>query len=148
MSEKKRQSTAVILPPDGRGRHGKISSESLNVIKNHIHILSVYKSHYTKGTSEQKYLNLDLTIAQMYRLHKEHCQENNIDPEKKHIYRKLFKEDFNLSFHYPLQGTCEKCNAFKASLVAAHRDDKIRIEEKRARHHELAELAYKQKKTD
>lgn len=51
-------------------------------------------------------------------------------------------------FHQLLQDTCEKYNGFTASLAAAHGDDKTRIEEERARHHEEAETAYKQKETD
>ena len=123
-------------------------SIALHFIKDHIRKFPAYKSHYTRGTSERKYLNPDLTIAQMYRLYKEHCQENDIVPENEHIYRKVFNEDFNLSLHHPLQDTCEKCDIFKASLATAREDEKIPIEEERARHHELAETAYKQKKTD
>ena len=151
ISEKMRQSESGIITPYGRGRHGKqkkISPESLEMIKKHINKFPAWKSHYARADSERKYLSQDLTIAQMYRLYIEDCNDNNIPPENESAYRKVFNNDFNLSFHYPAQDTCEKCDTFKASLMTAGEEEKNRIEKEIAKHHELAEMAYKNKRAD
>lgn len=151
ITEKMRQSGSGIVAPDGRGKHGKqkkISPISLEMIKKHINQFPAWKSHYARADSERKYLNPDLTIAQMYRLYQKYCHENNLPPEKESMYRKIFNEEFNLSFHHPSQDTCEKCDTFKASLMTASDDDKNRIEEEKAKHHELAEMAYNEKRAD
>lgn len=71
------------------GKQKKISSEAVNLIKDHAHKFQAYKSHYTRRSSERNYLNPSLTVGQMYRSYKEHCQENDIVPEKKHFYGKV-----------------------------------------------------------
>lgn len=47
------------------------------------------------------------------------------------MYRKIFNEDFNLSFHHPAQDTCEKCDTFKASLMTAGEDKNIALKKRK-----------------
>ncbi|XP_068209214.1 calponin homology domain-containing protein DDB_G0272472-like [Palaemon carinicauda] len=127
VSEKMPQSESVTVTPDGRGKHGKqkkISPKSVEMIKKHINQFPAWKSHYARADSERKYLNPDLTIAQMYRLYQKYCLENNLPTDKESMYRKFFNEEFNLSFHHPSQDTCEKCDTFEASLMTANEDGK------------------------
>ena len=152
ISERKRLSgSSNIIPKDKRGRHGqqpKIAEVDLDNIRDHIKMFPAYESHYSREKSAKKYLNSHLSIEHMYRLYEEHCEAKNIPPQKSHLYRKIFVEEFNLSFHPPASDTCEKCDAFKASLIDATNEQKVQIEQARSAHHAEAELAYSLKRND
>lgn len=49
----------------------------------------------------------------MYKLYKEYCTENNMQCEKQSFYRKIFVEEFNLSFHCPSLDTCNTCDKYQ-----------------------------------
>ena len=67
----------------------------------------------------------------MYRLYVTNFNDKNLQPEKEHMYRKVFNEQFNLSFHLPSKDTCEKCDGFKASLITANNEERRTMEEKK-----------------
>ncbi|KAF2902330.1 hypothetical protein ILUMI_03854 [Ignelater luminosus] len=82
-------------------------------------------------------------------------QRNNITPEKKSQYRKIFNEEFNLSFHTLANVTCTKRDRFKLSLKAL--EEKQLIEEQnnqklklltKREHLDFAEAVYKIKSLD
>lgn len=104
IAEKKRLSDCGICLDDKRGRHGhqkKTSTNQIDSIKNHIGLFPAYKSHYSRSHSDKKYLTSDLSISKMYRMYKEYCEEKQIQPTSESFYRKVFNENFNLSFHRP-----------------------------------------------
>ncbi|XP_069362188.1 uncharacterized protein [Maniola hyperantus] len=150
--EKKRNSEVGILSVDQRGRHQKqkrISEASKMEVKEHIKMFPAYESHYSRSHTQKKYLNGDLSIALMYRLYVTHCNENGQTPVKESYYRKVFVEEFNLTFKKPKNDTCGKCDKFKLQLeVEPNLEKKQEIEAERYEHEKLYESSYAEKRRD
>ena len=70
----------------------------------------------------------------MHRNYVEQCQARKESPEKEHMYRKNFNENFNLSFHPPTKDTCDRFDAFKAALLSASEEQKAIIEFQKQKH--------------
>jgi hypothetical protein len=51
----------------------------------------------------------------MYELYEEKCIEQNRCPVKDSMYRNIFNNEFNLSFHKPKNDRCDTCEFFKIS---------------------------------
>ena len=88
---------------DQRGRHppaNKTSEEIIAAVKEHIESFPKYKSHYSRSDNpHREYLSPELTIAKMYTLYKESCNEKGItEMAKEWMYRKVFNESYNLHF--------------------------------------------------
>ena len=88
---------------DQRGRHtpvNKTSDAVIGSIKEHIESFPKYTSHYSrKDNPNRHYLSSELTIAKMYYLYKDFCEEQDITPiASQCIYRKTFNESYNLHF--------------------------------------------------
>ena len=133
--QKKSTSNTSIALGDKRGKHGqqrKVPEEDVNRIKRHIESFPSYESHYCRTKSSKKYLSPSLTISQMYRMYVDKCRAENITPTKDHTYRKVFNENFNLSFHPPTKDTCDKCDSIKASLKTANEEEKKILESQKA----------------
>ena len=83
---------------DQRGRHepaNKTKAEDIAAVSAHIKRFPKYKSHYSRSDSPHKeYLSPDLSIAKMYAIYKEEIEA----PVSEWVYRKVFNENFNLSF--------------------------------------------------
>ena len=52
----------------------------------------------------------------MYKLYVDSCNDKGLEPVKQSYYRKVFCNDFNISFHQPLKDTCQKCERFNILL--------------------------------
>ncbi|XP_056637703.1 uncharacterized protein LOC130445840 [Diorhabda sublineata] len=147
--EKKRASEAGMCASDKRGKHGKpvIPEKEKDFIRRHINQFPSYESHYSRSHSQKKYLPSHLSISQMYRLYKEECVINNVSPQKESMYRKLFVEEFNLSFHKPKNDTCGKCDKFEMLIkTEANESNKNIIIIERDSHMLLAKSSYDEKK--
>ena len=100
---------------DNRGRHNnrkQVSLEARDIIENHIKSFPTVPSHYCRKTSQKNYLSGELNISLMYRLYKEQCQKNNVEPEKKEIYSNVF-HCCNLAFQMPKKDRCDFCESFE-----------------------------------
>lgn len=53
-----------------------------------------------------------------------------------------------MSFHPPTEDTCDKCDAFKASLLSVVGDEKECVLEEQRAHHAKVDLAYREKRND
>ena len=150
--EKKRSSEGKICPEDKRGKHGnqpKVPENDKLLIKEHINLFPAYQSHYSRSHTQKKYLSPDLSIAEMHRLYVDYCKARNIEPQKASLYRKIFVEEFNLSFHRPKNDTCAKCDKFEMQLKCCQSEiERISIEEEQNTHLHLAESAYESKRRD
>ena len=91
---------------DQRGRHtpaNKTKEEDLAVIRQHISSFPKYKSHYSRADNPiREYLSPDLSAAKMYALYCEYCANERKQPASQWVYRKVFNEEYNLTF-----GRCE-----------------------------------------
>ncbi|XP_054742561.1 uncharacterized protein LOC129247455 [Anastrepha obliqua] len=109
LAKKKNQREFV----DMRGKHGmqrKVDEEIANLIKEHIESFPAVESHYTRAKSQRLYLSSDLTITKMYNLFKERHPDLSV---KEHMYRHIFCNNYNYSFHHPKKDTCSTCEMFK-----------------------------------
>lgn len=150
--EKKRSSGSKICSEDNRGKHKnhpKVPENDKLLIKEHINLFPAYQSHYSRSHTQKKYLPPDLSIAQMHRLYVDYCKERNIQPRNASLYRKIFVEEFNLSFHKPKNDTCSKCDKFAMQLKCCENEiERTSIKEEKNRHLDLAESAYESKRKD
>ncbi|KAJ8932840.1 hypothetical protein NQ314_014399 [Rhamnusium bicolor] len=107
-----------VVQPDNSGRHipkNKLPETVRMSVISHISSFPVYESHYSRARSKRKYLGPELNISLMYKLYVEKCKTDNIEQSviaKEWHYRKIFNEEFNLSFYNPSNDTCDDCDYF------------------------------------
>lgn len=105
---------------DRRGVHTKrsIPEETKAYIREHINSFPRMPSHYCRSNTKKEYLEAELTLARMYNLYVEKCQEESVVPAKSHLYRKIFNTEFNLDFHVPKKDRCDTCMEYDAQKNA------------------------------
>ena len=152
LSKKKQSGVAT---PDERGKHppkNKLPEEVRESVFAHISSFPVYESHYSREKTKRKYLGPELNINVMYKLYLEKCNEAKMHDKviaKAWLYRKIFNENFNLSFYQPSNDTCDDCDCFTKQLKESKLErEKLIIEEERKKHHEEANFRYKLKSQD
>ena len=99
---------------DKRGKNQSGNAKSglvIDSIIQHIASFPVKTSHYT--SREYRYLNEKLNILIMYKLFKEVHPEQNV---KYSYYKKIFKEQFSLSFGRPQVDTCSTCEELDTKI--------------------------------
>lgn len=96
--------TDLNMPkPDGRG-HSKASthslpSESKDRVRKHIMSYTTVESKPILQYSKKKqYLDPSLSVKNMYNMYFSECNKENIVPVKESMYRKIFRQEFNLHF--------------------------------------------------
>lgn len=117
----KRKLSIPTPPIDARGRHApvnKTSEEKIQRVKEFIDKFPKYESHYTLHKStNRRFLAPDLSLPKMYALY---CNDT---PESERVsdfmFRKVFNQHFNLSFHAPISDSCKKCDNLKIKIDAA-----------------------------
>lgn len=105
-----------IPKPDGRGLSETsvhaLPTEAKDRIRQHIMSFKLVDSKPVKQFSRKKqYLEAGLSIKQMYNMYAQDCTEKSIVPLKESMYRKIFKQEFNLHFRKRKtdQQLCCKC---------------------------------------
>lgn len=83
------------------------------------------ESHYSRAHSEKTYLNPDLSISQMYRLYVSYCKDLEIVAHNEAMYRKIFVEEFNMSFKKPNNDTCQQCDKYDM-IIKSTTDEETR----------------------
>ena len=87
---------------DARGHKeppNKTSEENLAFVRSHIESFPVYESHYSRSDNpDRKYLSPDLSVVKMHYLYKEKCDKEEQRAVSDWVYRKIFNEEYNLSF--------------------------------------------------
>lgn len=103
---------------DKRGKHephNKTTKYAMEVVRKHIESFPVVDGHYTRKDSNRKYLVADLNITRMHQLYLEQCKGEI--PEKdivsQSVYRKVFNEEYNFSFHVPKKDQCGLCISYQ-----------------------------------
>jgi hypothetical protein len=105
------------------------TEESLIIaVKEHIQSFPAFSSHYTRcHNPHRKYLSPDLNIRKMYNLYLEKCENDKQQHVNEWIYRKSFKNDFNLHFHQPRKDTCQNCDFLKLQIEACEDEGEKRL---------------------
>ena len=121
----KKLSDGETIVRDNRGKHTvrphTISDEHREKVRDHIAAFPRWQSHYSRGDNQKReYLPEGLSIAQMYRLYvAKHEPQADKPIVKEWLYRKIFNEQFNLSFGYPRSDTCQLCDELKIAIPNA-----------------------------
>ena len=141
------ESISAFYPPDRRGRHepyNKISEELLEGVRFHIKTFPTMEPHYTRSTTTRQFLGSDLNINKMYELYVQHCKSKGQSFVKRAMYRKVFCDEFNFSFHRPKKDMCGKCDQYEK----ANEDEKFSLEEGYRQHVARKNEAREEKERD
>jgi hypothetical protein len=100
---------------DGRGKKApanKTPEIDIKMIKEHIESFPKIESHYARKDSKRQYLQCGMSINKMYDLYRQTLLAKGQRPVTSHVYRRVFCEDYNLSFFKPKKDICLLCNSF------------------------------------
>ena len=111
---------------DKRRRHSshirKYNNEDIQNVKKFIDQIPRYKSHYSRRDNyNREYLSMEYSIESMYQQYKELCATQNINCVSSDKFRRIFNEEYNISFGSPKSDTCSTCDKFNISLKEARR---------------------------
>jgi hypothetical protein len=112
----KGESPEGIVQSDQRGKGSnprKTPENILEGIRNHIASFEAIPSHYCRKESKRTYLPSHLNITEMYRLYKEESANKGNPASSFTIYRTVFCDEFNISFHIPKKDACSVCEGSK-----------------------------------
>lgn len=139
--------SSSFSPPDMRGRHephNKTSDELLEAVRLHIQSFPTMEPHYTRSNTARKFLGSKLNITKMYELYKDDAKSKGQGYVKSGIYRRLFCDEFNLSFHRPKKDVCGKCEQYENATDA----EKGSLEEEYRQHIRRKSEAREEKERD
>ena len=150
--------SGVLFSGDNRGKHKNrphsISDELKAQVRDHINSFPSRESHYSRQDNRtKKYLNEGLSIARMHRLYLQKYEPDRQEKQppqlKEWLYRKIFNEDFNISFGYPRSDTCETCDLLKTAIDSEKSEDECcRLQVELATHQEAASRGYQSIRLD
>lgn len=142
-------SKGIVSPPiDKRGKHSKhpvkFSTEDVAHVREFIDKLPKYTSHYSRDDNPSKvYMSMEYTVESCYAQYKEECYENKNSPVSKDKFRRIFTEDYNISFKSPNTDTCSKCDELKVAIEKSKYDHDTATEkqlrQKQELHHRKAQ---------
>lgn len=103
--------------PDSRGKgrpKNKTDEPVLSNVYKFIESLPAVQSHYCRSSTKKKYLPKEFeSIERVFRLYKSNCESNGLKIVSSAVFRRIFREKFNLGFHLPKKDKCNKCTKFK-----------------------------------
>ena len=132
---------------DQRGRHtphNKTPDCDTEHAAEFIRKFQTYTSHYSRAKNPNRlYLSPDLNLSKMYEMYENHCCEERIEkPVSQHVFRRIFNEKFNLSFHPPHQDTCKTCDELQVQIGGCTNEaEKCRLTASLEVHHRMADSA-------
>lgn len=112
------QTCTARSPLKGKNTKSNIDENKKQQVREHILSFPQIEAHYCRKDSSKKYLEPDLSLAQMYRLYVESVD----NPVKESLYRWIFNHEFNLEFFKPKKDRCDHCEAFKANSNPSEND--------------------------
>lgn len=141
--------SGTFCSEDKRGKHSpanKTDNDAIAVVRRHIESFPTIESHYTRKDTRRRYLDQSLSISKMYRLYKEECATSIPVKTAVHekTYRRIFCNEYNLSFFHPKKDQCAKCTKNKQ----LQGDEKEKFKEEYAEHLRKKEEAQRAKAED
>ena len=143
------QNGMYVRTAESRGNtrpHNKTPDAAVENVKRHIRSFPVVPSHYTRKDTQREYLASDLNIKKMHELYTEECEKEGTKPVSSRQYRKIFNENFNLSFHVPKKDQCSTCSIYAMKKTGGSVDEKE--EELYQQHLKRKQQAREQKEAD
>ncbi|KAK3107527.1 hypothetical protein FSP39_016707 [Pinctada imbricata] len=151
----KNKSGGVFAGSDMRGRHkpyNKTTERAAQLVREHIESFPALEGHYTRKDSNRRYLGHELNITKMYELylelHKGKLREDELVSQP--IYRRIFNEEYNFSFHKPKKDQCSLCVSYHTAVhnktasekekedYEKHQDRKKRAREEKQKDKDIA----------
>lgn len=130
-----RASQSSETNPQARERRGlyptrKTDARSIQNVKDFIKKFPTFESN-----RDYKYLHPRLTVKKMNKIYVNELNSNGDKPVSVHIFRRIFKKDFNLRFA-KRKNRCNTCHHFEmpASSMVLRDKMKKRIEAKKKKH--------------
>ena len=142
-----RENNCTFSPDDQRGRHAahnKSSDGLLDSVRKHIEQFPTVDPHYTRADTNRKFLGSDLNIHKMYQLYKDQQQNKAEQFVKVGVYRKVFCDEYNYSFHQPKKDACKRCEQYSNADDA----EKVQLQQEFTKHIERKEQARLEKAAD
>ena len=139
----------VFMGSERRGKkrpHNKTPDKAVERVKSHIKSFPTVSSHYTRKDTRREYLPQDLNTTKMHELYTEECRKEGSVPVSLRLYRRIFNENFNISFHVPKKDQCSTCTIYENKVESNTLKDGDK--EKQEQHRERIETARKEKKKD
>ena len=144
---------------DQRGKHtahNKTSDWKIELIREHIGMFPCMESHYCRKKTQRKYLDAKLTIKKMYEAFKifyhqklairqqmgESFTGHSTSVPSELVYRRIFGNEFNLSFFVPKKDQCNICVKYTSS------SEKPQLEEVYQAHVKSKNRAQQEKSAD
>ena len=150
LSNKTRGGVITTPPLDRRGKHppkNKTKESDIENVKTFINKFAKYTSHYSRNKNpNREYLSPDLNITKLYEMYVQ-----SEEPEmkvSKFVFTKIFNEDFNLHFRYPLTDTCKRCDSYNIKIKSSTGEEKSTLETEKELHLRMAEAARNGMKED
>jgi hypothetical protein len=112
-AHKNKELISGIVPASGKHVKKEVSAHVKDFVREHIKSFPKVNSHYRRKQTSKEYLESYLNINKMYELYEEKCIKQNRSPVKDSMYRNIFNDEFNLSFHKPKNDRCDTCEFFK-----------------------------------
>jgi len=116
----KKKEAGVFVSCDNRGKHSphnKIPENIIDGVRIHIESFPTVEVHYTRKDTIRLYFGPDLNISKMYDLYKESCQSEGSVAVSKVKYKKIFCEEYNISFHKPHKDQCQTCAVYQEAKL-------------------------------
>ena len=118
----------VFTGSENRGKHrphNKTSENLMQKVRQHIESFPKVEGHYTRQDSNRQYLGSELSITRMYELYKEKHQANGEAIVGPQIYRRVFNEEYNFSFHVPKKDQCSLCTKYNRDDINGAASDEL-----------------------
>ena len=122
VASRKKSVTNTISITDMRGKAApanKTPTEIVDKVKQHIDSFPRMESHYCRASSNREYLEPGLNITKMHHLYLEWLNDKHVPGYVKgyvgvncQMYRRIFCDNFNLSFYTPKKDKCSTCESY------------------------------------
>ncbi|XP_039296244.1 uncharacterized protein LOC111058861 isoform X3 [Nilaparvata lugens] len=134
-----------FLEPECRGKHeNRKKNDDLLIqgMKDFINSIPRVESHYLRNQTAREYIDGGKTLSDIHRDYQNECLRQNLPHGNYTAFRKVFIENFNISFFVPKKDLCCLCEQFKNS------PDDNDLKKMHETHIKLKELAREEKKKD
>ncbi|XP_050297939.1 uncharacterized protein LOC126737202 [Anthonomus grandis grandis] len=106
------------LNPDANAEANPEQNKRMNHLKTFLNNLPKQPSHYCRKDSSKVYLEQTFqTKAQLYKMYKDHCLENNVEPYTLFPFYRVF-EEMNLSIFRPKKDECDVYYGYKIKQIS------------------------------
>ncbi|KAL4703070.1 hypothetical protein ACJJTC_008656 [Scirpophaga incertulas] len=144
---KKRNDMNCFDACDARGGHepvNKTKPDIIQSIRSHIASFPCMEAHYSRKDTQRRYLDKNLNVRKMYLLYEEECLKNELVAASEITYRRIFSNEYNLSFFVPRKDQCLTCTNYAQATA----EKKKELEDAYLAHQERKKTCNKEKEKD